>query len=228
MSHPDLLSLLRGELATDAVLAADDHLAGCAECRTELVEIATAHAVLTRAAQVVDLDHASVPPMLPPAPQRRRAGRVAVACGVAAALVVGGALAVRAVRDRDDRSEGGAAAYATADLTPLGPRATRAVGHVEMVAEDAVHTRVTVETGELPTLREGRFYYAWLLDPTTQKMLPLGQVGPSGAATFELDDALLAAYAAVDVSLEEDDGDPAHSATSVLRGTYDRSRPAGG
>ena len=61
---------------------------------------------------------------------------------------------------------------------------------------------------------------AWLLDPTTNKMLPLGQVGPSGTASFEVSDHLLAAYSAVDVSLEEDDGDPQHSPTSVLRATY--------
>ena len=40
-------------------------------------------------------------------------------------------------------------------------------------------------------------------------------------ATFDLDDALVTSYSAVDVSLETDDGDPAHSVTSVLRGTYE-------
>ena len=51
-------------------------------------------------------------------------------------------------------------------------------------------------------------------------MLPLGQVGPNGSASFDLDNALLDSYSAIDVSLEDDDGDPGHSVTSVLRGSY--------
>jgi hypothetical protein len=81
-------------------------------------------------------------------------------------------------------------------------------------------TSMTISTHDLPAARDGQFYYAWLLDPTTNKMLPLGQVGPSGTASFEVSDRLLAAYAAVDVSLEDDDGDPQHSPTSVLRASY--------
>jgi hypothetical protein len=46
-------------------------------------------------------------------------------------------------------------------------------------------------------------------------------VGQDGSASFDLDDALVASYSAVDVSLETNDGDPAHSATSVLRGSYE-------
>ena len=61
----------------------------------------------------------------------------------------------------------------------------------------------------------------WLLEPATNKMLPLGLVEPGGTATFRIDEELVAEYGAVDVSLEVDDGDPAHSVTSVLRGAYD-------
>ena len=61
----------------------------------------------------------------------------------------------------------------------------------------------------------------WLLDPATNKMLPLGLVAPGGTATFRIDAGLVADYHAVDISLEADDGDPAHSVTSVLRGAYD-------
>ena len=52
-------------------------------------------------------------------------------------------------------------------------------------------------------------------------MLALGLVDPDTGATFELDDGLVASYSAVDVSLETDDGDPQHSVTSLLRGTYE-------
>jgi len=84
-------------------------------------------------------------------------------------------------------------------------------------------TRMVIETHDLPAPGPGQFYYAWLLDPATNKMLPLGQVGtggPSSTVSFELADGLLDAYSAVDVSLEDDDADPEHSATSVLRATY--------
>jgi hypothetical protein len=73
----------------------------------------------------------------------------------------------------------------------------------------------------LPRATTGEFYYAWLLDPSTNKMHALGVVDSDTGATFDLDDTLVASYSAVDVSLETDDGDPAHSITSVLRGGYE-------
>ena len=88
------------------------------------------------------------------------------------------------------------------------------------MTEDGGRTSMTIRTQDLPAAKDGQFYYAWLLDPTTNKMLPLGQVGPSGTASFEVSDTLLAAYSSVDVSLEDDDGDPQHSPTSVLRASY--------
>ena len=81
-------------------------------------------------------------------------------------------------------------------------------------------TRMRMTPTALPTAPRGEFYYAWLFDPRTNKMLPLGQVTPGRVATFEIPESLVAAYSAIDVSLEADDGDPAHSVTSVLRATY--------
>jgi Anti-sigma-K factor rskA len=82
---------------------------------------------------------------------------------------------------------------------------------------------MTFETHDLPRAKRGQFYYAWLLNPETNKMLPLGQIGPGGEASFEVPLTLLTRYGAIDVSLEDDDGDPGHSVTSVLRGAYDPS-----
>ena len=72
----------------------------------------------------------------------------------------------------------------------------------------------------MPPAAAGHFYYAWLLDPTTNKMLPVGVVDPSGASTFDLGGDLVKRYSAVDISLQADNGDPAHSPVSVLRATY--------
>jgi hypothetical protein len=79
---------------------------------------------------------------------------------------------------------------------------------------------MSIVTEDLRPLAPGRYYYAWLLDPATDKMLPLGQVGPDGTASFEVSPTLLASYSAIDVSLESDDGDPGHSPRSVLRAEY--------
>ena len=145
---------------------------------------------------------------------------------VAATAVVAGVAAGVAGASLADRSSGEDApatpAYASVSLDAVEGSAD---GEVRMVAEDGRHTRMTIEAPSLPGAGRGHFYYAWLLDPDTDKMLPLGQVGPGGTATFELDDALLDAYSAIDVSLEDDDGDPGHSVTSVLRGSYAQGAP---
>jgi hypothetical protein len=108
------------------------------------------------------------------------------------------------------------AAQRTATLEPVEGSAT---GTVSMGTAHAI-TRMRLATKSLPNAPRGDFYYAWLFDPRTNKMLPLGQVTPGRVATFEIPESLVAAYSAIDVSLEADDGDPAHSVTSVLRATY--------
>lgn len=79
---------------------------------------------------------------------------------------------------------------------------------------------MTISTKGLPDAGSGRFYYAWLLDPQTQKMLPLGVVSSRNAMHFEVPTGLVERYHAVDISLQADNGNPGHSATSVLRALY--------
>ena len=64
------------------------------------------------------------------------------------------------------------------------------------------------------------FYEVWLLNPATLKMLPVGVLPPSGSGTYNMDAALMKDYSAVDVSLQVNDGNPAHSKVSVLRGYF--------
>lgn len=233
-THPDLFGLLRGELANAEVMAAGDHLQTCATCHGELVGLTVGNALVSRAARTFKEPHpiagitavttASVPGPgdLPPltalsAPHRRRVPRPAlVAAAVAAAVVIGGSVAAVVTSRSDDASLPPAV---TAQATLQAVTGSGA-GEVRMTPEDARHSRMTIETHDLPPAGRGEYYYAWLLDESTDKMLPLGQVGPGGSATFELDDALIGRYASVDVSLESDDGDPGHSVTSVLRGSY--------
>ncbi len=228
--HPDLVGLLRGELGNAEVFAAAGHLSECQACRADLAETAVGHALLSRTVRTLGRDGANAadatasPPPLPAVAdlevafpeqpvQPRRGLRI---LAVAAAMVVVAGLGVgvgTVVADRDDAPP---SPQQTATLEAVTGDGS---GEVSMTEDDG-RTRMTIRTQDLPAANQGQFYYAWLLDPATNKMLPLGQVGPSGTASFEVSDTLLAAYSAVDVSLEDDDGDPQHSPTSVLRATY--------
>lgn len=215
--HLDLFGLLHGELDNTETIAAGDHLATCTTCQEELADAVVGHSLLTRASRTLGpTDEAPVPPPLTrPLPPVRRRGRVLLA---AAAAVVLAAAVTGAVwwRDADTRTP---ARGVEAALSPLSATES-GDGRVRMVEDDG-HTRMTVAVRDLPAATSGEFYYAWLLDPSTNKMLALGLVDPDRGVTFDLDDALIASYSAIDVSLETDDGDPAHSDTSVLRGTYE-------
>jgi hypothetical protein len=117
-----------------------------------------------------------------------------------------------------------AASVRTASLEPvdrpLGAREDSMGGRVSMTTDADLLTRMRIDTVALPRPASGEFYYVWLLDPVSNKMLPLGQMTPRNQARFDLPDSLVEAYSAIDISLEADDGDPGHSVTSVLRATY--------
>lgn len=235
--HPDLVALVRGELTNAEVMAGDDHLVTCAQCREELLDTVVSHALLARAGRTLGRDAlpaqasdaAGLPvasaPALPAyvAPARRSPrGRLAL-LAAAAALVVGGATAGVLAWTGDDAGDGGVPrptpdqSLVAAPLDALDGSAAR--GEVSMRPHDG-RTELTLSVADLPAAGASDYYYAWLLDPATDKMLPLGQVDARSGATFDLDDSLVASYSAVDLSLEADDGDPAHSVTSVLRGSY--------
>ena len=199
--------------------AAGDHLAECERCRTALAEAVVGHAVLARTAEALAGPAARPQPQdgpLPPlAPLPRRGGRVALLTLTAAAVVVAALLVGLRPWQTDERPDT-AAADLSASLEPLGGSG----GGVVSMTDGGAETRMVIETHDLPALEAGQFYYAWLLDPATNKMLPLGQVGTTSPASFEVAADLLDSYSAVDVSLEDDDGDPQHSPTSVLRARY--------
>jgi hypothetical protein len=66
----------------------------------------------------------------------------------------------------------------------------------------------------------------WLLDPVTLKMMPMGTLPPSGQASYGVSASLMAGYSAVDISLQANNGNPAHSAVSVLRGSLAAGPPS--
>jgi hypothetical protein len=225
----ELPALLGGELRTHEVHAVRDHLVGCAACRAELVEQAAGHSLLVATGRTLrDVTPVQVPqPPARPVPAVRardaRRRRLAVAGAAAAVVLVAGGVVVgswSAGRDAlpTTPNDPAVASGRQADLEPVGP--VRGRGVVTMAGAGGRTAEMTVETHALPRPGAGSYYYAWLLDPETQKMLPIGQVQARGRATFRLPLSLLGRYTAIDVSLETDDGDPGHSPTSVLRARY--------
>jgi hypothetical protein len=92
------------------------------------------------------------------------------------------------------------------------------VGHVSVHATSAELVMIVTTTG-LPVLQANHFYEVWLLAPTTNKMLPLGVLSVTGRSTFTISRPLMSQFSAIDISLQDNDGRPQHSKTSVLRGT---------
>ncbi len=67
---------------------------------------------------------------------------------------------------------------------------------------------------------EGTFYEVWLLDldgGTLRDLVALGTIDSSGHYTID-QSVDISRYDTLDVSIEPDDGDPAHSGVSVVRG----------
>ena len=101
-------------------------------------------------------------------------------------------------------------------LSALGP--VQASGRVVLAGRGDERSLVVDTTG-LP--RAHGFYEVWLLDLDLGRgrMVPLGALDDTGHGRLTVPEGVrLRDYPEVDVSLEPDDGDPAHSGDSVLRG----------
>jgi len=103
-------------------------------------------------------------------------------------------------------------------LTPL--EAPPSAGGQVTVEATGDTRQLLVRTTSLPAPPTNHFYEVWLLDPKTLKMMSMGVLGPSGQGEYAVTAPIMAGYSAVDVSLQANDGDPAHSTVSVLRATY--------
>jgi hypothetical protein len=143
---------------------------------------------------------AEAPAPAAPAPRRRRRRRLVLAMAAAAVL------AVFAVRQPPPVVE--------VRLRPLAGVSGSA--GVEIEGDRA--------GDHLPPSPAGTHYEAWLQD-ASGAMISMGSftVGPAGDVRAEMTIAADATrYRLVDVSLEPDDGNPAHSGRSVLRGAITR------
>lgn len=130
------------------------------------------------------------------------------ACAIAL-LAVGFGIGVLASGD-DEPSRGQTIALASLTSVP-----EQASGRATVVDGE----RLEVDVAGLPPSDDGR-YEMWLLN-SPDDLVSLGsfRVGESGAATVEVPlPTAPGDFAFIDVSVEPDDGNPAHSGDSILRG----------
>ncbi|MFI9155508.1 anti-sigma factor domain-containing protein [Streptomyces sp. NPDC053367] len=217
------------------------HLDRCAQCRSELDalrqvvrvarEVSTADLPTPPPDRVWDAIVAELHPGTgpvrhdpgprPPADERSRGGqrrlrRPAVLLA-AASLAAGAALGSAVTRWGLDDHAAAAAAGPSASLAPLS--AARAAGTVRVVDGDSADRReVTLAVTGLP--RTDGYYEVWLMDRSHTRLIAVGVLGPDGTATLPLPAGIdLAGYPLIDVSAQRDNGDPAHSGKSVVRGS---------
>jgi anti-sigma-K factor RskA len=146
-----------------------------------------------------------------PAPRRRRVLRLRplVAAGLALLLLAIGAGAGRLL---DTRDEGGRVLA----LDPVEPAGGSARGTATILAGDG-RARVTVRG--LEPSADGGFYELWLLN-SADDLVALGSFRVPASGEAEVTVPLPAdpdGFAALDISAEPADGNPAHSGRSVLR-----------
>lgn len=240
----DLVGLLAGEIGRDDTIAMGRHLRSCRSCTEELIDLVVAHGALTSAAhadrELIDPsgrpdDRTTTGAAVVPVPElerreptlspltlpsahkeaqrtSRRRRRLVVVLSSAAAVIALGVLGAVGVLAHGPSTQ---PVVAQASLHPL--RAPNAATGLVTVLADGTTRHMIVRTRDLAGLSSQKFYEVWLLDPATQKMLAVGVLPPSGNGDYAVTAGLMAGYSAVDVSLQSDDGNPAHSQTSVLR-----------
>jgi anti-sigma-K factor RskA len=215
-----LPALMAGELSRAETEAAVHHLRACEECRRRLVGQVSASAALQSAARHapdIFTDRADAPAApaagaeVPRSPTRRPRLWLGAAGAVAAAVVI--ALSVFA----GSRLGNTPAHQAAVTLHLVGGRSGS--GRVVMQSRGRT-TDMVVATSNLPAPRRNHFYEVWLFDPATGKMLAVGVLAPNGHGAYALSSSLLGQYQAVDISVQANNGNPAHSRESVLRARY--------
>jgi len=239
----DTLALLA--LGEPAASAEDDrHLTGCEHCQSQL---AAMRAVVTASRQITPADRPVSPPpavwdrittelgiqppqqtdspteptQAPPvvALAERRASSwtrraVVLTAAAAATGVLAGVVGVGIVQSRESPAS---VVTATTELKPLS--VAEASGSASLNSSSAGET-LTVQISGLRQVPHG-FYEVWLADAQTKKMISVGVLDPGNHGSFDVPVGLdLTEFRVVDVSLETFDGNPLHSAISVVRGIF--------
>lgn len=208
--HFDALDIALGEVAPEHRAAAEERLRTDPAFAGEVERLRGTVARLE--AQPDEAWNPPAPPPLPAEitarrePRRWALPRLLVPALASIALIavgVAGTLAVQQYGDEDGEQVQLAA-------LPLAPGAS---------GEARLDGGVRLEVSGLRPSRPGEYYELWLLN-SPQDLVSVGafRVGEDGSATVEFPLGVdPGRYQLVDVSVERDDGDPGHSARSVLR-----------
>jgi anti-sigma-K factor RskA len=139
--------------------------------------------------------------------------RMALAGAICVALFAGGVVLGTQLGDDPEPEP----AVVSIQLQPLTGTQEGANGSVELAAADGRSAEVIVDG--LPPSAPGAYYELWLLRGDETVSLGSFTVGADGHADVPISVPVdPGRYDAFDVSLEREDGDPAHSGDSVLRG----------
>ncbi len=218
----DIVDYLLGEASPEERAAIERRMREDADFRRE-VERQRAVVADLEALPPDAWDHGGVPPLphLPPLaakPPRERRSRwpawqpVAAVAACVALLAAGAGIGALVFGGGDDDAGPSIA------LARIGDGSPAATGEARVVSSDDGGLRLRV-TGLDPSDQDG-FYELWLLDGP-ERLLSLGsfRVPASGSAQVTVPLPVdVGEFRYVDVSVEQDDGDPSHSGVSVLRG----------
>ncbi|MFN8184603.1 MAG: anti-sigma factor [Candidatus Nanopelagicales bacterium] len=223
----DLALIALGEQVDAACL---EHVGTCAQCRAEVDSLReavmagrasggpeTLQSPPSRVWEGIREQMATEPvPLAPRTVERARPRWLGLAAAVVAGILLGGA-SVAVITGQNTPEQ----VVASAALTPLPDGPDRGGSQAEATlnrSTDGVYT-VTVKATDLAG--PDGFYEVWLMSPDDSGLIALGSLSPGETeATFPVPPGVdLQTFTAVDVSDEPLDGDPGHSAVSVLRGT---------
>jgi anti-sigma factor RsiW len=235
----ELAGLLSGECDRDATSAVAAHLRACPQCADELISVAVVTGALRYAnraqraldtpswpsgesdpSQALDVDRTQTAgaasrqvATLLRRDRRRQQARRAIAAAAAIILLAAGAF----IGDRlhHHASPPTAPVALRAPLRPVHAPAN-AGGQIEVTATGNIR-QLDVHARGLPAPPANHYYEVWVFNPATLKMLPMGILGPSGQGQYQIAAPIMAGYSAIDISLQPNNGDPAHSNISVLR-----------
>lgn len=184
----------------------------------------SAAALVAGGASGAQADPASVDPApAAPIPLRRRRGvplwlaTAAAVIGLVAGLGMGrwSAPEPEAAPSPDPTPTATPTVVASARLTALDSSAPR--GDVEAYDDGDDVVSVSVRARELGT--EDGFHEVWLINVDGKRMIALGFLARGDDGVFDVPRRYLdAGYRILDISVEPDDGDPAHSGVSLARG----------
>ncbi|MEV6283513.1 anti-sigma factor [Kribbella sp. NPDC051770] len=193
---------------------AADHLRDCAECAgslEELRELAGGELPRIEAPPAEVWERVSAELGLAGATPVRRRGRwsVVLAASVAAVLGIGVGIGGTLLVGQDEEP---------ATVVQLAPLAGKSGSGTAGLVRSGGEQQLRVSASGLAA--GSGYFEVWLINEDGKRMVSLGVLAGGHDGTFQVPGDLPAqGYRIVDVSLEPDDGNPAHSLDSIIRGT---------